>query len=279
MTQNVAREEALPSVAPLRMRQPDGSLYFRPKEVEAALGVLSRLPVKEVVERSRIEDPKDPDFVPSECVLHYVRRLSPGNDEDALRDLFVILRQRVLQAVPVSARRVVGSKKLGEKAVDLEIQEAVLHKFQELLCGDRGAYDERLDCYECRFNFALARLRATARRDVRKDESRYTPLVDEGDTNELTKEVERVLAAIKNPNDGQNVDFLYRSKLHVAISSLPPDERRVIELILKELPIDSKDRKVLTIAKVLGCSEKTVRNRRDRAFEKLRDALKEEDEA
>ena len=48
-------------------------------------------------------------------------------------------------------------------------------------------------------------------------------------------------------------------------------------MLLQELPIDSKDKEVKTIVKVLGCSEKTVRNRRDRAFVKLRDALKEEE--
>ena len=54
-------------------------------------------------------------------------------------------------------------------------------------------------------------------------------------------------------------------------------ERQVIELMLKGLPIDSTDGNVLTIAKAVGCTEKTVRNRRDRAIAKLRDALTEED--
>jgi DNA-directed RNA polymerase specialized sigma24 family protein len=278
MTENADRNRASSSVAPLRMREPDGSLYCRPQEIENVIAVLSGLPAREVVERFRVVDVTDAVYVPSECVLHFVRNPSVYNNDDALRDLFVILRQRVLRAVPVLARRVAGSKKLTEKAVDLEIQEVVLQKFQELLCGDRGEYDERLDFYECRFNFALARLRATARRDVRREDSHYQSTTYEDDTNEPLKEVELALAALKNPVDDEKVDFLYRSKLHAAISSLPPDERRVIELLLEELPIDSQDKEVLTIVKVVGCSEKTVRNRRDRAFEKLRDALKEEED-
>lgn len=56
---------------------------------------------------------------------------------------------------------------------------------------------------------------------------------------------------------------LYRSRLQVAISSLPPDERRVIDLILEGLTHRS-------IAEALNCVEQTVRNRRDRAVQRLR---------
>jgi DNA-directed RNA polymerase specialized sigma24 family protein len=276
MTQNVEKEEALPSVTPLRMRKPDGSLYCRPEEIEETLTVLLRLPTRELVERSRIEDAEAPNYVPSECMLYFVRRLSFSDDEDSLRDLFLILRQRILRAVPVLGRRLADSRKVGDKATELDVQEAVLDKFQELLCGDRVEYAERLDFFECRFNQALAFLRSTARRDARREESHSQPM--DGDTNEFATEVELVLATLREPIDGQNGDFLYRSKLHVAISTLPLYERRVVELLLQDLPIDSKDKEVLTIVKILGCSEKTVRNRRDRAYRKLRDALKEEDD-
>ena len=40
----------------------------------------------------------------------------------------------------------------------------------------------------------------------------------EGDTNEPSKELNQQFAALKNTGDGEIVDFLYRSKLHVAIS-------------------------------------------------------------
>lgn len=275
MTQDLDTVRETPSVAPLRMRRPDGDLYHRPNEVERAIAALLHLPAREVAKRSRIEDPEHPDYVPSECVLYFVRR--PDADEDALRGLFAALRQRVLRAVPVSTRRVAGSTKLAERAADLEVREAVLDKFQVLLCGDRGEYDARLDFYECRFNAALARLRATARRDVRRADSCHEPAAFGGPA-EPSAEVEAALAAVRGPADGAGIDFLYRSKLRAAISSLSPDERRVVELILNEVPIDSQDKEALTIVKVLGCSEKTVRNRRDRAFEKLRDALKEEED-
>ncbi len=260
------------------MQKPDGTPYERPKEVEEALAGLSRLPASELVRRAGIEETDHPDYVPSECVLYFVRRPSSfGDDENALHDLFVTLRERVLQAVPVLRQRLPGSNKVAEKKTDLEIREAVLQKFQELLCGDRGEYDERLDFYECRFNRALALLRSTARRDVRREESHYRPAAPDGDTNELSRKVDAALAALQESADHPNLDPAYRSKLHVAISSLPPNQRQVIELMLKGLPIDSTNGEVLTIAKVVGCTEKTVRNRRDRAIARLRDALTEDD--
>ena len=129
-----------------------------------------QLPASELVRRARIEQAEDPDYVPSECVLFFVRRPSIGDDETVFHDLFVVLRQRVLRAVPVPGRRLAGANKFAEKATDLEVREAVLQKLQELLCGDRGEYDERLDFFECRFNQALAFLRSTARRSVRREE-------------------------------------------------------------------------------------------------------------
>ncbi len=276
MSQNVDRERATPSVAALRTRKPDGTLYERPKEVEETIAILSLLPASELAERACIEDANHPDYVPSECVLYFIRRPAFGEDNSALRELFVILRQRVLRAVPVLRRRLPGSKKVAESAADLEIQEAVLHKFQELLCGE---YDERLDFYECRFNRALALLRSTARRDVRRELSHFEPMALDGDSSEFTREVEMALAASRSPAADQSEDFLFRSKLHVAISSLPAEERRVVELLREGMPIDSKDTEVLTITKVVGCTEKTVRNRRDRAYAGLRDALKGEDHA
>ncbi len=279
MTQNVDRKRATPSVAPLRMQKPDGTPYERLKQVEQELAGLLQMPSSELVRRARIAEPEEPDYVRSECVLYFVRRPAFVDDETTLHDLFGVLRQRVFHAVPVPAPRLVATNKRAERGIDLEVRDVVLLKFQELLCGDRREYDKRLDFYECRFNQAVAFLRATARRDVRREESHYQPLSDDGDLNESSIDAESAFAAILEAIEGENEDSRCRSKLHVAISSLPAKERQVIELMLKGLPVHSADEDAVTIAKVMGCYEKTVRNRRDRAIAKLRDSLTEEDDA
>jgi DNA-directed RNA polymerase specialized sigma24 family protein len=165
------------------------------------------------------------------------------------------------------------------KGSDADIQEHVLQRFQELLCADREGYDERLDFYEIRFNAAVAKVRLSARKQVGIYESRRESLAYDGDTVTVSGDMEEALARLKNADSGSEIDFLYRSKLHAAIKSLGPDERRVVELLLQDMAIDSKDDEAVTIVKILGCSEKTVRNRRDRAFATIREALKDEEVA
>jgi hypothetical protein len=276
MTRPDDRSGITPSVAPLRMQYPDGGVYRRFEEVEKAIADLSRLQPNQLVERCRIEAAGELDYVPSECVVYFVRRPHLLNDEDAHRELFMILRERVLRAVPVRPRRLANSRKVAEKSIDLEIQELALHRFHELLCSDRADYERRLDFYEIRFNSAIEALRVTAHRDAKRKvpPGETVPLVD--DSNAYLPEMESTLASIRKSAQ-EGVDFLYRSKLHLAISSLPEDERRVVELLLEEIPIDSQNKDDMTIVKALGCVEKTVRNRRNRAFEKLREALKEDD--
>ena len=70
-------------------------------------------------------------------------------------------------------------------------------------------------------------------------------------------------------------DPAFRSALGPAINTLPPDQKAVIGLWLQGIPIDAKDPTTNTIARILKCDERTVRNRRDRAFKALRKILEE----
>lgn len=265
----------LPTVEPLRKQDKDGRLYTRPLEVEAEIADLSGLTKEQFVERIKAEG--SDGSVRSECLLYFVRRPPFDADKDVLFAFFAAIRQRVLKAIPVPKRRIPGkSKKTAENSVDLDIQEAVLDKFQEMLCQDRQEYLERLDFFECRFNVAIARLRATARRDICNHLAHFAPLAYDSDTSEPNPEVEKALSCIMDSFDSPKMDSVYRSKIHAAINSLPLDERRVVELFLEGIPIDSKEKDTMTMAKMLSCCEKTVRNRRDRAFAKLAELLKEE---
>lgn len=271
VNQRSASDQLATSVIALRRLDPDGNAYYRRAEVETLLSLLVQLPPREVSLRAQINDPNDPDFLPTECVLYFVRRLDPQKDTAAFRDLFNVLRQRVLKAVPVFKQRLAGSKKVAERAFDLNVREAVLDKFQELLCLDRRKYDEKLDFFEGQFNLALARLRSSARRHVSKKEAHYQGQAPESNSGGPYEDIEDALATLREDAEKKEREH-YRSRLQVAIGSLPPDERRVIDLILEGLPHRS-------IAQALNCVEQTVRNRRDRAVQRLRlDLMKEVDE-
>ena len=252
----------------------DGTCYSRLPHIEAALEVLSGLPWGDLVERARVTNRSDPLYVPSECLLHIFRNagrqqtLSPE-----LERMFLILRRRVLSALPAVLQYAPGDKQPSESASAAEIQEAVLFRFQQLLCEDRINYNEDLDFFEVRFDQAVARLRLSARRKVKRHEDRSEPLFSKEEPADLTVEVESALVRLQQ-DPVENLEAAdYRRRLFVAIDTLPEKERRVIELLLQDIPIESQDPNAITIARIVGCSEKTVRNRRDRAFNMLRPFL------
>jgi hypothetical protein len=69
------------SSAERRKRTLDGSPYHRPTEVQAQLTALEQLSRDELLRRCRIADESDPDYVRSECVLHFVRASHRDNGQ------------------------------------------------------------------------------------------------------------------------------------------------------------------------------------------------------
>jgi len=276
VTKSQTREDSadLPAIEPLRQRDIDGRVYTRPPEVEAEIAELSRLAKEQFVERIKADG--SDERVRSESLLYFVRRPPFGGDREVHLLLFAVIRQRVLKAVPVPTRSIAGKAKKAERLIDLEIRDAVLGKFQLLLCRDREEYQERLDFFECRFNAGMFRLRSTARRDICNKAKKFAPLPHDSEAGEPSPKVEEALSCISDSFDGPKTDFLYRSRIHAAISSLPLEERRVVELFLRDIPIDSQEADTMTMVKMLGCCEKTVRNRKNRAFAKLEELLKED---
>ena len=244
--------------------------------MEASIDALLNFPRAELVERCRISDPSHPSYVKSECVLYFIRQAKSDNNDRSFEALFRILRIRVQRALPAVDRSAEEGESALVQASAIEIRDAVLFRFQELLCLDRAGYDERLDYFEIRFDGAIANLRRTARRKTWKEENRSQPLSYDDETSELSSEVEDALARLNPQSPEKNDDPAYRKRFAAAIDSLSEDQRRVIVLLLRDIQIESKDPEAVTIVKVLACSEKTVRNRRDRAFKALRAALDED---
>ena len=55
--------------------------------------------------------------------------------------------------------------------------------------------------------------------------------------------------------------------------ALPDDQRRVVGLLRQGFLTHSQDPHIMTISKMLNCDERTVRNRKARAYKTLRAAL------
>lgn len=258
---------------PLRKRKDgDGALYRRRAEIETLIDQLEELPSDELVERMCIASPTHPHFLPSECVLYFVRKSKRDKSSRQFERMYKALIARVERAATVAGafHSTDGKRVITARAA--KIIEAVVFKFEVKLTRDRNGYYDGLDYFEVNFADSVKMLRLTARSKIDTEENRVQPLSYD-DEEVISPEVEQAAGSFE-PFDSEKFDTPgYRSALNAAINELPQKEREVVLLILKEYPIDSNDHNATTIKSVLGCTEKTVRNRRDRALARLRSAL------
>ena len=202
----------------------------------------------------------EPDYVPSECLLYFIRR-NPTQQQGNIyfKKLYELLAQRILRSC---------------LATQSSIQTEVLGKFAELLALDCKDYAEQLDFYEIRFNQALKSLRLDVERKISRYQDKITALEDKI-TGQPKLEAEYAAGSFEQLYIKALEEEDYRLRLYAAINSLPVDQRRIIHMLLQEIPIDSKNPDVVTISKALGKSEKTIRTYRDKAYDALREALNE----
>jgi hypothetical protein len=185
----------------------------------------------------------------------------------------------VLARLPNSSIKGVSEGKPLVSHRNIKINEYVMDRFQGMLVQDRAGYDERLDYYEVNFDAALATLRLDGRKKAFREEKRSETIGYDDETSELNAEVEEAAAAQNPISESKLDDPAYRSRLYAAIDSLPDNQKSVIELLLRGIQIDSGEPDIPTIVRFLNCTEKTVRNRRDRANAAIRKALETEEEA
>lgn len=252
------------SIAPLR-NEKSGVVYTRPPNIQAKLVELSQLTREQVLDRCNCQQWNDPDYIPSECVLHLVRGCRDDDRSVFFETLYRILAKRVLQPLPKAEGG--GGKTLS--LIQSQIRDFAFDKFIDLLVRDRSVYEEHLDYYEVRFNDAVAALLVDAQRKVLNKSKKAAPFEIDVETGTLSAEVERTSDSFDpfNPTKLQSAD--YRSSLDAAIDALTPDHMRIIEMIRLGFPIDSQDPNATTIAKTLQKSEKTIRTYRDEAYAHL----------
>lgn len=243
----------------LRKSTPDGTLYSRREIVEVEIQELSAVSTAELEYRASIFSSTSPGFVSPEALVHFVRNVGAGMHREKLTEL---LLQRVYRRLP-------RAEDLDESTLSLtkaNIREDVVDRFIDLLLSDRMSYDDRLDYYEINFNLAIARDRKDASDRHWKHENRSVELC----TDEESLPVGVIISGY-DPFDPHDLDQKsYRSQLDDAIDGLPEIQRRIIEMLLQDIPIDSQDPSAVTISKALGKSEKTIRTHRDKAFATLR---------
>jgi len=260
-------------VAPLRKRRLSGELYRRDPKIEALIPELAILPRDELIARAEITKRSDPGYIPSECLVYFIRASRRDNNEAWFERLYRILIGRVLRSLPKES-----SDGRTESLTRGVVRDQVFSRFVELLSADRADYADKLDYFEVRFDGALASLRRDAQEKAWRDENRSQPLEYHEESGELSPEVEAAAGAHDPFAASDFDDPAYRSRLDGAIEALPIEQSRIIHMLRQGFPIDSKEPDVMTIAKALGRSEKTIRTYRDKAFATLRAAMTNGDE-
>lgn len=246
---------------PLRKTKIDGTPYYRREAVEAEIQELSTLNVTELVRRTALLSSSVAGFVSPEALVYFVRNLPDGNHRVKLTEQ---LLGRVVRRVP----RATDAGDHTASLTKMNIREDVVDHFVDLLLDDRDGYNDRLDYYEVNFNSAIAwdRQDASARHWTHENRSDELGSDDE----EVSDRVEAAAGA-HDPFEADELDKKdYRFRLDDAIDSLPEFQRRIIEMLSQEIPIESNDPSVVSISKVLGKSEKTIRTHRDKALISLK---------
>lgn len=255
---------------PLQRKCKDGTQYERLPEIEDWISKLETVDSEERIRQFATSFRKSPDYVPSEVLVHFLRRTwaeeMTGDFEKIFRILMKRIEQSLCSAVPDS--RIAGAK---------GIREEIMGRFAERIAKDCKGRSSLLDFYEIRFDKAFVAFRSSVLRQIGPSAIDTIPLsTDDGDTPEISREIEDAAADFLSGDPKKIDDPAFRSALNAAIDSLPDDQKQVVGLLLQGFQIDSKDKDVLTIARMLRCDERTVRNRRDRAFKALRTILGEE---
>ncbi|SOB88119.1 hypothetical protein SAMN06297144_3259 [Sphingomonas guangdongensis] len=259
------------TVPPLTKQKPDGTIYSRRADVEGSLERLVELPRSEVIAALKIRDARSDLYVQSECVVHLIRAARNDNDQSYFAELYRELMRRIGAVLP----RVEGERSgLVENVHAADARDRVRDLFNERLSVDRTQSGSALDYFEVMFADAIAALRKTAMKRATRQAARSERIEADDETNEPSLAVEKAVGSLDLKQELLSEDPIYRSRVVAAIQALPDKQRRVIEMILQEMPIDSSDEGVLSIRKAIGVSsEKTVRNRRDAAFASIRKAL------
>lgn len=252
-------------VRPLRKKTRQGVPYTRRPVVETAIADLERLDLTELVARCQLWPASITGFVSNEAILYFVRTTASSSRHHA--SLLRILMGRTLRLLP-------KPDKTNSMTTDmrlLAIRDRVMDALVDMLLSDQTTYEDKLDYFEVNFNGALKKDRMDASTQVQIELNRSTELMNEDE--EVFAEVEQAIEHY-DPFDPDELDKKnYRQLLERAIDTLPPLQKRIVEMWRLEIPIISSDPSVLTISRALGKAEKTIRNQRDRAFATLRRRL------
>jgi hypothetical protein len=251
---------------PLTKKKSDGTLYKRPDGVEAAIDQALHEDLETLTRRAKISSRALSGFLPLECLVHLIREACRGGDEAAAGTLLPILLGRC-EAI-LNAKITTSDLPSAE-----EVREQILGDFSVLFAEDAagGGSVNTLDFFECRFFCAFRTFRLPY---IERERQRVEPLISRPETPESSDQLtddeflSQLSAECSTPAN-QDTHVL-RNALFRAIDSLPLDQCKAVMLrYFYELPEESENPSVMSVASVCGVTGRTVRYRLQRALATL----------
>ncbi len=252
---------------PLTKRDQNGDLYKRRNLIEDAINNLMNENLENLTRRASIPNTSSPDYVPSECLVHFIRGARQTDDEPMLSAL-----------LPVLLRRCEGTL-LSKIANDLphaeEIREEILGQFSELFAADGiGDYPNELDFFEVNFNqafrtFRIDILRQERRKEIVRGQSNIPASFEDSEGAPSDDEFFVRLSKEFHSPPSQERELILR-QIKQAINALPAEEREAVVLCcLLGYEQESNDPQKRTAATICDVTGKTIRNRLRRAAARL----------
>ena len=250
---------------PLTKKDQSGTLYTRPKTIEAAIDEAMKQNLDTLIEHARIAKLSVPGFLPLECLVHLIRAARRSGDQTTMSGLMPVLLGR--------CEAILRTKIQGDCVANAEdLREEILGEFAVLFAEDgTPGTSNALDFFECRFNSAFLTFRLPF---IERERARTIPLVyappQAGSSDDITDEefFVQLSDAFHRPPD--QVDRVLQNTLAKAVDALPPDQRKAVVLCyFYEYPEESDDPTVTTAASLCGVTGRTIRNRLARAIKTL----------
>ncbi|WP_145033336.1 MULTISPECIES: RNA polymerase sigma factor [Pantoea] len=258
-------------IIPLKKCTRQGEPYQRRTDIEDILCELDTLAVDQLV--ARLTCGNTP--VPLEILFYYLRHSEIRLAQQHLQPVFTTFYDRVDSALRSALSPI-------HFAQTDSICDEITGQLLEMIAQERNSHEDNMYYWEVNFNHALSSLRKDVLKRIgpaRKTDPliNYQPLMKEDEEGtDFHPKVEDAAERFFNPTPSLLDDEAFRLCLMEAINTLPEDEKRVVGLFLQGMQIESLNPEVMTIAKALACTDRTVRNRLSRAHELLRTQLQNE---
>jgi hypothetical protein len=241
---------------PLTKRTGNGERYTRPADIEAVIDATLALDWPALHQRASVSDRRSADYLPSECLVHLVRK--------AHRDQHATIRDQLLAILLGRCEATLAATLPDGRAPNAAyLRDEALGRLGELFAEDgTGDNPDELDYFEVRFNAAFAALRTDLVRQEVRALRRSSPLPDD---EAIARWPGVVLHSPATPESD-----LFLKQFAQAIHTLPAEERDAVILChIMGYAEEADDPAKHTAATICGVTGRTIRNRLTRAAAKL----------